>query len=90
MAAKISESSSDRLAAVVGLCVGIRQGKGERGTQAASNGSSALLFCFSYISRDRLWVGESIVTSWGGLEGAGRLQWRANSLAMKELNSNER
>lgn len=29
---------------------------------------------FSYISRDRLWVGESIVTSWGELGGAGRLQ----------------
>jgi hypothetical protein len=30
------------------------------------------------------------VTSCGELGGAGRLQWRANSLAMNELSSNER
>lgn len=46
------------------------------------------------MSRERLWVGESMVTSrsWRsppvGLpcDGAGRL-WRANSLLMKALNS---
>jgi hypothetical protein len=67
-----SESSSVGLASVVGLRADFRKG-GK--TQAISNLSSALSFyIFIYISRDRLWVGESIVTSCGELGGAGRLQ----------------
>ena len=39
-----------------------------------------------YMSLERLWVGESMMTSCVGLEGAGRL-WRANSLLIKALSS---
>lgn len=42
-----------------------------------------------HIKRLRLCVGESMLTSWGGLEGAGRLQWRANSLLMNALSSDD-
>lgn len=72
-----------------GIMCRLQAGGGK--TQAISNLFSALPFyIFIYISRDRLWVGESIVTSCGELGGAGRLQWRANSLAMNELSSKER
>ena len=39
-----------------------------------------------YISLERLWVGESMMTSWVGLAGAGLL-WRADSWLIKALNS---
>lgn len=64
-------------------------GRGE-GTSHFHLISALQFYLFVYIRRDRLWVGESIVTSCGELGGAGRLQWRANSFAINVLSSSER
>jgi hypothetical protein len=82
-----SESSSVGL---VGLCADFGGMGGREGTSHFHLISALSFYFFVYIRRDRLWVGESIVTSCGELGGAGRLQWRANSFAINVLSSNER
>jgi hypothetical protein len=68
---RFSEPSSVGLASVVGSCADFKWGGGNTSHFQLI---FSLFYIFIYISRDRLWVGESIVTSCGELGGAGRLQ----------------
>jgi hypothetical protein len=61
------------LASVVGLCADFRRGEGGH-KQLPTDPQPYNWIVFIHISRDRLWVGESMVTSCGELGGAGRLQ----------------